>query len=96
MKKVLTFRICKEWFEKLKKGIVENRFREDTQYWRSRLVDKNGNFKHFDEIEIINGYQPDSPQAKVEFVGISLKTNEEWKSGFEIKLGEIREIIESS
>lgn len=93
MSKILTFRICAEWFTKLKNGIVENRFREATPHWQSRLLDKEGNFKTFDEIHIINGYSKDSPRAIVEFGGIIPKINEEWIAGFEIQLGKIKKII---
>lgn len=94
MKKILTFRVCAEWFTKLKNGIVENRFRENTKHWQSRLLDKEWNFKKFDEIEIINGYNKDSPRARVEFGWIQAIINAEWIPGFEIQLGKILEIQE--
>lgn len=77
MSKVLTFRICREGFAKLKNGIAENRFREDTPHWHSRLFEKTGEPKNFDYIEIINGYKADSPRAKVEFLGTFPATNNE-------------------
>lgn len=94
MTKSLTFRICAEWFQNLKNGIIEPRFREDTPHWRSRLLDTNGNFKHFDEIHIVNGYSKDSPRAIVEFSGIAPTINDGGKEGFEIRLGRVKEIHE--
>lgn len=94
MPKILTFRICAEGFAKLKNGIVENRFRENTKHWQGRLLEKNGDFKRFDEIHIVNGYSSDSPRARVEFRGIQAKMSDDWISGFEIQLGKIIEIQE--
>lgn len=94
MPKILTFRICAEWFQNLKNGIVEHRFREATPHWQSRLIDKNGDFKHFDEVHIVNGYAKDSPRAVVEFAGIIPMTNDAGAPGFEIRLGRVKEIHE--
>lgn len=93
MSKILTFRVCSEDFAKFSKENLRSRFREDTSHWKSRLVDKDGNFKKFDEIKVVNGYKSDSPTMIFEFKNIVPATDENGKIGFEINFGEVKEIL---
>lgn len=67
MHKHLVFRVCAEDFAKFRDGTETSRHREATPHWTSRLVEKDGTFKKFDEIYIINGYKADSPTIIADF-----------------------------
>ncbi len=91
-KNILTLRICKQWFEKIIAGEVPCKYREMKKFWESRLLDKSGQIKNFDEIHIKNGYKPDSPLVKVEFWGIETEVEHDGKKCFKIHLGKVLEI----
>ncbi|RAL56576.1 hypothetical protein BLD25_02850 [Candidatus Gracilibacteria bacterium GN02-872] len=91
-KKVLILRTCKEGLEKLVNGEINPRYREAKSFWESRLFDKEGKPKEFDEIHIINGYKSDSPTVILEFGGISGIEEFNGKNCFKINLGKIIEI----
>lgn len=90
--KILTFRVCKNDFEKFASGKEKTRFREASNHWKSRLLEKNGDTKHFDHIKIVNGYHRDSPTIIAEFAGITPGKNSENADGFFIHLGKILEL----
>jgi len=93
MKKILTFRICKEGFEKIiHEGKVQPKYREAKDFWRNRLFEKTGLPKKFDEVHIINGYKKTSPLAIVEFKSISGIEEHEEKDCYKIEFGNILEI----
>ena len=66
---ILTLRTCKEGFQDLLEHGCQYKYREAKPFWRARLF-SNGQAKHFDEVHIKNGYQPDSPLAIYEFSAI--------------------------
>ncbi|ATU05132.1 hypothetical protein BKN14_01595 [Candidatus Gracilibacteria bacterium HOT-871] len=91
-KKVLTLRICGPGFEKLAKGETKYKYREVKSFWETRLFDKKGNPKEYDEIHIINGYKTTSPKAIFEFGGLEGTEEYNGKTCFKIKLGKMLEI----
>ncbi|MBS9784356.1 hypothetical protein KGV55_03325 [Candidatus Gracilibacteria bacterium] len=91
-KQILLLRTCKKDFEKIINGLEKCRYLEIKPYWESRIFDKNGEIKNFEEIHIKNGYKPDSPLVKVEFGGIKTEVECEGKKYFKVNLGKILEI----
>lgn len=90
--KILTFRTCKEGFEKLvSEWKCEYKYREVKKFWESRLL-KDWKPKNFDKVFIINWYKSDSPKAILEFWWIVWTENYNWKNCFKIKLWKIIEI----
>lgn len=47
-------------------------YRNNTQYWRSRLYHKNGSTKDFKNVHFFNGYQKDRRHFLVEFKGFEI------------------------
>jgi len=91
-KKILLLRICKPWFKDLIDWKTKYRFREVKKYWETRLLEKNWDFKEFDEVHIKNWYSADSPLAIVEFKWNKWIFEHEWKPHFKLELGKILEI----
>ena len=93
----------KDTFLVMMSGEKKYEYRENTKYWRSRLLEKDCTLKEFKYIEFINGYQKDRPQFKCEFQGFDIvqEVCETFSTGFkvnylekeegyiQIKLGEI-------
>ena len=75
-KSVLKIIIKGEWFDEIasKKKIIE--YREYTSFWISRLYDKDGKKRQYDQIEFINGYNADSRRMITEYNGFNKKGNE--------------------
>lgn len=72
--KILHLTLTKKWFDLITTGDKYIEYRKFKRHWKQRLVDKSGMMKRFDEIHFRNGYKPDSPFMRVEFLGI-LKTH---------------------
>lgn len=68
-KKTLYLSLKKSPFEVMVTGEKTNEYREPSQWIKSRLYDKNGNPKHYDEIRYTNGYGPDKPYFVTDFYG---------------------------
>jgi hypothetical protein len=64
--------IKKKWFDKIKFGEKKIEYRDAKPYWHSRLKEKNGQYKKFDKIEFINGYNKNARRMITEFAGVSL------------------------
>jgi hypothetical protein len=92
-KKILLLRICWPWFKDLVAGKTKYRFREVKKYWETRLLEKNWNYKEFDEVHIKNWYKSDSPMAIVEFKWNHWIFEHEWKQQFKLELWKIKEIL---
>ena len=51
-------------------------FRKVTPFWSSRLLDSNNKKRHYDHIEFINGYKPDSRRVITGYEGFRKKGGE--------------------
>ena len=69
--KILKVIIKKEWYDLIKSGEKTIEYRDYSDFWISRLENKNGSFRHYDLIELKNGYKANSRKMVTEFKGIS-------------------------
>lgn len=69
MKKVLKLTLKKQPFEIMVTGEKKKEYREPSKWLLSRLYDKNGTPKHYDEIEFRNGYGKQRPYFITDFFG---------------------------
>ena len=83
-KAVLKIVIKGQWFDEIASGEKDIEYREQTQFWISRLYDKDGNKRHYDVIEFINGYNTDARRMTTKYEGFR-------KRGYQflIKVGKI-------
>lgn len=58
---ILHLTLKKKWFDAIASGKKTIEYRENKPYWHSRLIDKNGDFKHFDVVIFKNGYSKEAP-----------------------------------
>lgn len=91
-KRTLLLRSCKKDFEEIVKNWKKIRYLEVKKYWESRLLEKNWDYKDFDEIKLQNWYSSDSPQAIIKFIWNNWIVEKEWTNYFEIEMGEIIEV----
>lgn len=81
--------IKRKYFDQIKAGAKKEEYREMTEYWSNRLIDRN-----YDNIIFQAGYQKESPRLKVKFNGVERKKitheffNNETKEVFAIQLGD--------
>lgn len=76
--------------------IKKEDYRENKAYWTQKLYWPNGNPKHYDAVQLTNGYNPDSPAILMDYHGVDLgKPNPDWcppedhrQTLYRIKLGE--------
>ena len=83
-KAVLKIVIKGQWFDEIASGEKDIEYREQTQFWISRLYDKDGNKRHYDVIEFINGYNTDARRMITKYDGFSKRSGQFW-----IKVGKI-------
>lgn len=91
--KILHLTLKKRWFDLIASGEKKEEYREDKEYWRTRLMDfdfvsrnsfmpfkKYNGYKHYDIIRFTNGYGKDAPTMDVEFKGVKAggNGNPEW------------------
>lgn len=95
-KKVLYLTLKKEFFNQIKEGTKTSEFREYKEFWKKKLTNPDGTFKHYDLILFQNGYHKDAPQMLVEFKGIKINKKMtgflQWEKEFEIALGKVEVI----
>ena len=100
--KILHLTLTKKWFDLIASGGKQWEYRGDKEYWRVRLLDKDGFAIEFDEVHFRNGYRKDAPFMRVEWKGLGnlyggdLKGDhgEIVKEGeFIIKLGAVLEVL---
>lgn len=98
--RILKLTLKKKWYDMISSGEKKEEYREIKPYWETRLeLSKLAlvvtRFKEFDYVLFTNGYSKNSPQMKVECLGIELgHSKPEWCDGVEdffyvIKLGEV-------
>lgn len=86
--------IKKEFFDQIARGEKKEEYREITDYWKSRLEDKE-----YDQVIFQNGYSPDAPRLIVPLLEICKgEVNPEWapleflgKEFYVLKLGEVNQ-----
>jgi len=71
------------WFHEIHQGRKKNEYRDDTPYWRSRLLDTNGYMRKYKRICFINGYGKHRPRMVVEWLNCDLS------NCFDISLGKV-------
>ena len=77
---VLQLNLKKEFFDAIASGQKKVEYRDNTPYWRSRLVGRQ-----YDEINFRNGYDTRAPTMRVQWLGLRRKTPKE----FAIRLGKV-------
>jgi hypothetical protein len=97
-KRTLELTINKQWFDLIASGEKKEEYRELKDFWKNRLMDKEGEFlyfKHFDQVRFRNGYSPTSPVIVLECKGVSIDYGKQkWGAEkgakyFVVKLGKI-------
>jgi len=91
-KKILLLRTCKKDFAKLVNKELTERYLEVKKYWETRVLEKNWDYKTFDEVHIKNWYSSDSPEIIFEFKKNAWVYEFEWKQCFKIELWYILEV----
>jgi len=96
--RTLHLTLKKKWYDMIASGEKKEEYRENKQYWRTRLQ-RNSSLgmitKEFDVVVFKNGYSKNAPTIKVECKGVSTgKAKPEWSDNhqgevFVIKLGNI-------
>lgn len=98
--RILKLTLKKKWYDMISSGEKREEYREIKPYWEQRLELPRlamfvTRFKEFDYVLFTNGYSKDSPQMKVECLGIDLDYSKpEWCDGVEdffyvIRLGNV-------
>ena len=60
-------------FEVMRSGEKTEEFRDNTAYWRSRMLDEStGRWRDFDYVEFSLGFHPTRQKFRARFVGITL------------------------
>lgn len=67
--KILRLSLHKLPFDIMKTGDKKLEFRKPSKWIMSRLVDKNGEPKHYDYVEFTNGYGADKHKFMAEYKG---------------------------
>jgi len=86
--KILRLTLHKKWFDLIASGKKHIEYREHKPHWISRLMNKGGPVKQFDEIHFANGYGNNRPFMRTGFDGIVTFTPGEGPSFFEPHNGE--------
>lgn len=73
-----------EYFDMIKSGEKKIEYREVTPFWTSRLFDKEGKKRSYDNVLFINGYNKDARRLTTEFKGVTIKNGV-----YNINLGKI-------
>lgn len=84
-KKPLFLIMEKVWFDEIYSGRKKTEYRDDTPFYRSRFMNRKGQFRHYETAILQVGYHKDARRMTVEIKDIILD------GGFEISLGTIIE-----
>ena len=82
-KKPLFLIMEKVWFDEIYSGRKKIEYRDDSPFYRSRLMNKKGQFRNYETALLQVGYHKDARRMTVEIKDIILD------DGFEIHLGKI-------
>ena len=83
MDRILHLNLFRKYFDEIAEGTKTIEFRDNTEYWKKRLENKE-----YDVIKFRNGYAKDAPTMLVEYNGLNLGNPFE----YEIQLGKIIEV----
>ena len=75
VKPTLKIVIKGEPFDMIKAKTKKIEYSEVTQFWISRLYDKNGKKREYEFIEFINGYNKDARRMITKYAGFTKKRN---------------------
>ena len=86
MTRKLVMIVKKAPFQVMETGEKTEEYRDNTEYWRRRIFNKDGTVKKFDVVEFSNGYQKNRPQFLVEFLGVEVidEVHMEYSTGFKV------------
>lgn len=82
-KKPLFLIMQEYWFNEIEQGRKDIEYREDSQFYRSRLINKNGEYRNYSHVVMQVGYNAGARRMTVEIEKIVLDGE------FQIYLGEI-------
>ena len=68
-KKDLTLIVKKKWFDMYQTDKKREDYREYNDYWKARLMAKDGIFQKFDKVIIKNGYAKNAPTLVYKHIG---------------------------
>ena len=71
-KRILHLTLKKHWFDAILFEFKDHEYRQAKPHWNSRLLDKHGRTKQFDEVHFANGYGKEKPFMVIECLGISM------------------------
>jgi hypothetical protein len=80
---ILHLKLHREYFDAIAVGSKKTEYRDNTPYWRSRMVDRE-----YTEIVFRNGYATQAPLMRVQFLGV----RKDRPNRFAIRLGRILEV----
>lgn len=83
-RRVLKMTLQREWFDQIREGTKKEEYRELKPYWKTRIEGRE-----YDEILFRNGYNPDSPTMRVEYLGYTIDKAE---GVYALKLGKVLEV----
>ena len=81
---ILHLTLHRRWFDAIVLGRKKTEYREDTVYWRARLLGRS-----YDEVQFRNGYATRAPLMRVQCLGI----RKDRGGRFAIRLGKILQIL---
>tara|TARA_R110000824_G_scaffold316949_1_gene504187 strand:+ start:208 stop:471 length:264 start_codon:yes stop_codon:yes gene_type:complete len=81
--KILHLNLFRKYFDEIAEGTKTIEFRDRTDYWKKRLVNRE-----YDMIKFRNGYAKDAPTMLVEYYGLNVGN----PFAYEIQLGKIIEV----
>jgi hypothetical protein len=84
--KTLHLTLHRKWFDAIANGEKTEEYREVKRYWSKRIMGRE-----YDEIFFRNGYHPDSPTMRVEYLGYVYK-DYDGIFCFALQLGKILEV----
>ena len=82
--KTLKIVIKGEWLDLILSGKKKIEYREQSDFWVSRLYDENDKKRKYDQIEFINGYNKNARRLLTKYEGFSSKSGL-----FNIRIGKI-------
>ncbi len=83
---ILSLNLHREFFDAIADGTKKTEYREDKEYWRTRLIGRK-----YKEVHFRNGYATKAPFMRVEFKGVRrMRSNN--GSYFAVRLGRILEL----
>lgn len=73
MCKILKISVYKKAFDVMHTGEKGQEFRKPTKWIKQRLFNKDGTLKHYDYIQIVNGYGGHRPQFTAKYGGFIVR-----------------------